>query len=100
MPLLVSVQVPVPDLAKPPAPEMAPSNVLLVLSDPAVNTAPALKTKLPPVVPPPVSEPTFKLLLSCNNVPMTLLSVTAELLPKALTWLVMTLPLLIVVLPV
>ncbi len=100
MPLLVTVHVPEPTLVIPPAPEIAPPKVVLVSLLPVANTAPAPNTKLPPVLPPPAKEPMFKLLLSCSKAPLILLSVTAELLPNALTWLVMTLPLLITVFPV
>ncbi len=91
---------PVPTLVKPPAPEIAPPNVVLVLLAPVLKRAPALSTKLPPVVPPPANEPMSKLLLSCNVVPLTLLKVTAELSPSALACEVTTLPPVMLVLPV
>ena len=67
---------------------------------PVVKTVPVLKTKLPPVLPPPAKEPMPKLLLSCNIAPLMLLRLTAELLPNALACVVTTLPLLTLVLPV
>lgn len=98
--MLVIVQVPVPVFVKPPAPEMVPSKLVLVLLAPELSNAPVLSTKLPPVAPPPAKEPILKLLLSCKIALLVLLNVTAVLLPKALTFEVMTLPLLIAVLPV
>ena len=90
----------VPCLDNPPAPDMPPANVVLVLSNPVVNTVPVPSTKLPPVEPPPAMEPRLKLLLSCNIAPLTLLKVTADLSPKALACEVMTLPPVMAVLPV
>ena len=72
-------------------PERTPPKLVEPLLAPAVRVR-AFSATLPPVVPPPASEPMARSASRFRLAPLALARVTAELLPSAAAWLVFTVP--------
>ena len=95
----VSVSVPVPVLVRPPVPLSTPENVVLVFAPPTVKLF-APRVTAPPVVPPPASDAIVSLLARFNVAPLTLAKVTAEASGRADPPEAVSVPALMVMVPV
>ena len=98
--LPVSVNVPVPVLVSPPLPEMTPAKLVEVSAAPVVSVCPAAICTLPPLAPPPASEPMVSLSVTSRVTPAVLSSTTAPVLLIAAPFCSSSVPPLTVVAPV